>query len=482
MSYILQDSIIKITNPEVIAFYEKNPHIQVDTVNLLLIELLKTTGPLSAIIPSVKLPGKESFQTTELIECQSKLKDVIHNLSKTIISQYIDAKTEYINEFKTIEWAYSDAKDTLMENNTRLITRMETIFSPLSKIKSHFCEKSTNIQRQFHKIINANIESIISKDAKIIAKEYINNFETNSTHMVQTIQQLLLDYLSAKDEQIDKTMQLLTQNDESASQSYYKIFYEINDVLHQFKSRDTSYPFETLISQIFSTASISQEDPGIIIHRENKPVIYVENYAIKDRNVNNLEIKSFLKTTQEKVNHGILISQFTGITSKPNFHIEIQNNRVLIYIHQMEYSADKLQIAVDMIDSISDKLLDFYSNAETKYSIPKEVLDDINREYQSFVLQKETISNALKDNYKKIIAQIDEIKFASLDKFLSTRYSCCKKQGFTCDICNNFHVGTLKGLAAHKRGCNRKLTRDSSDKTPIYNVKVKQVEQLLNST
>jgi hypothetical protein len=148
----------------------------------------------------------------------------------------------------------------------------------------------------------------------------------------------------------------------------------------------------------------------------------------------------------------------------------------------MEYSADKLQIAVDMIDSISDKLLDFYSNAETKYSIPKEVLDDINREYQSFVLQKETISNALKDNYKKIIAQIDEIKFASLDKFLSTRYSCCKKQGFTCDICNNFHVGTLKGLAAHKRGCNRKLTRDSSDKTPIYNVKVKQVEQLLNST
>jgi hypothetical protein len=128
----------------------------------------------------------------------------------------------------------------------------------------------------------------------------------------------------------------------------------------------------------------------------------------------------------------------------------------------MEYSADKLQMAVDMIDSISEKLSDLYFNTETKYSVPKEVLDDINREHQYFVLQKETISNTLKENYKKILSQVDDLKFTSLDKFLSTRYSSCKKQGFTCDLCNEFHVGTLKGLAAHKRGCNRKLAKQAS--------------------
>ena len=84
---------------------------------------------------------------------------------------------------------------------------------------------------------------------------------------------------------------------------------------------------------------------------------------------------------------------------------------------------------------------------------------------------------SLKDNYKKVLSQLEEMRFTSLDKFLSTRYASCKKQGFTCDLCNQFHVGTLKGLAAHKRGCNRKLAKIASS-TPIYAVKQKLVSEL----
>ena len=470
-----QQNEVKISNPQVISFYESNPHIQIDVINLLFIELLKSANPssnLGSILPSIKSSGEQS---SELANCQLRLKDTIHAFSKTLISQYIDAKTQYIHEFKSIDLDASDAKDQLVENNATLLNRMEQIVSPLSKFKSAISEKSANIQKQFAKIINANVESILLKDNKTTVKDYIANFETNSTHMIQTIQQLLTEYLTLKMDQIDKTIQLFNTDSESATQSYYCVFYEINDVLHQLKPNENAYPFDTLLSQVFSTASIIQEDAGYTIHRDKGPTIYVENYETRDRNVNTNEIKSFVKSC---VNHGILISQFTGITSKPNYYIEIQSNRVLVYLHQMEYSADKLQIAVDMIDSISAKLSDFYSNAETKYSIPKDILDDINREYQYFVVQKETILNVLKDNYKKSVSQIDEMKFTSLDKFLSTRYSSCKKQGFTCDLCNNFHVGTLKGLAAHKRGCNRKLTRDANDKTPIYCVKSKVAEQL----
>jgi hypothetical protein len=478
-----------ISNPTVISFYESNPHINIETVNLLLIELMKNASPRGgmgdwlSIIPS-KSAENECHQTSELIKIQTRIKDAIHSLSKELISQYIEAKTDYIREFRSLSSVEEPSKDLLIENNNTLMREIDSVFSHLSKIKGsgfQIFEKATNIRKQFHKIIHANIDSIHSKygteTAKTIAKDYIANFENNSSHMMQTIQQLLTDYLANKDTQIETAIQQIKSGtSEEGSNSYYRIFYEINDVLQEFRKSNTSHPLESLISQLFSTASISQEDAGYVISRDAHTPIYIEQQTTKDRNINTLEIKSFVKTSQEKSCHGILISQFTGITSKPNYHIDITNNRILVYIHQMEYSSDKLQIAVDTIDSISEKLSDFYFNAETKYSVPKEVLDDINREYQYFVLQKESISNALKDNYKKILAQLDEIRFTSLDKFLSTRYASCKKQGFTCDLCNQFHVGTLKGLAAHKRGCTRKLAKVTSlsiEKIPIHAVKQK---------
>ena len=464
-----------ISHPTVVSFYESNPHINIETVNLLLIELIKTASPSGgigdwlSIIPS-KSAENDSQQQAELVILQTKLKDVIHSISKQIISQYIEAKTDYIREFRSLSGTEEPNKDFMLENNNKLMRQIECVFSPLSKIKgsgSPIFDKATTIRKQFHKIVNANIESIISKygtdTTKNIAKEYLTNFENNSSHMIQTIQQLLSDYLSNKDSQIDATIQNIKSgtNDE-ITHSYYRIFYEINDVLQEFNKSNSTHPLETLLSQLFTTAAISQEDAGYVITRDAHTPIYIEQHTTKDRNINLSEIKSFVKTSQDKSCHGILVSQFTGITSKPNYRIDITNNRILVFIHQMEYSHDKLQIAVDMIDSISMKLSDFYLNAETKYSVPKEILDDINREYQYFILQKETISNALKENYKKVLAQLDEMQFVSLDKFLSARYTSCKKQGFTCDLCNQFHVGTLKGLAAHKRGCNRKLAKSIS--------------------
>lgn len=476
-----------ISNPTVASFYESNPHINIETVNLLLIELMKNASPRGGIgdwlsmIPSTATEN-ESHQTAELEKFQKKIKDTIHSLSKQLISQYIEAKTDYIREFRSLSSTEDPNKELFMENNSELMRQIETMLSPLSKIKgsgSTIFDKATTIRKQFHKIVNANIESILSKygsdTAKNVAKEYIANFENNSSHMIQTIQQLLTDYLLTNDSQIESAIQNIKSG--TSDDSYYRIFYEINDVLQEFTKSATSHPLESLLSQLFTTASISNEDSGYIIHREAHTPIYIEQHTTKDRNINVQEIKSFVKSSQDKACHGILVSQFTGITSKPNFHIDITHNRILVYIHQMEYSADKLQIAVDMIDSISLKLSDFYFNADTKYSVPKEVLDDINREYQHFVLQKETISNSLKDNYKKILSQLEEMRFLSLDQFLSTRYSSCKKQGFTCDLCNQFHVGTLKGLAAHKRGCNRKLAKIASS-TPIYAVKQKLVSEL----
>jgi hypothetical protein len=132
----------------------------------------------------------------------------------------------------------------------------------------------------------------------------------------------------------------------------------------------------------------------------------------------------------------------------------------------VEYSSEKISIAIDIIDNLYSKIGDL--NKSENYSIPKEVLDEINREYHAFITQKDAISNVLKESHKKVLSQLDELKFPSLDKFLSTKYSSIQKQGFKCNLCNAFTVYTLKGLAAHKRGCSRKIGSCSSN----YNIEV----------
>jgi len=94
---------------------------------------------------------------------------------------------------------------------------------------------------------------------------------------------------------------------------------------------------------------------------------------------------------------------------------------------------------------------------ENAYSIPKDVLDTINNEYQLFISQKNAVIEVFKESQRRVLSQIDEIKFPCLDKYLSTKYTTkIVKAGMKCDLCNSYLANNLKALAAHKRGCVRK--------------------------
>jgi hypothetical protein len=336
---------------------------------------------------------------------------------------------------------------------------------------SNISEKTKVIVHQFNKILIANTDQIFSKTEETPSKieDYLHNFESNSGHMIQAVVQLLTECLTLYESRSKQVTELIKKREDPASTSYYKLIYELNDILHQLPSvsddADHTISFEHVLSQQFPTASISREADNAneyLLIRENKAAIYIETYDTREHNVGMADVKQFLKRATEKNTNSIIVSQYTGITSKPNYHIEIHNNIVVIYLHKLAYSYDSIQIATDMIDSISSKLSEFCSLAENKYSIPKDVLDGINREYQQFILQKETIITGFKEQQKYLLAKLDDMRFSTLDKYLSTRYSSCKKQGYNCELCNNFNVGTLKGLAAHKRGCARKMQKGTA--------------------
>jgi hypothetical protein len=140
----------------------------------------------------------------------------------------------------------------------------------------------------------------------------------------------------------------------------------------------------------------------------------------------------------------------------------------LVYVHNVDYNSSRIQIAIDVIDSLSSKLKEFSQDTEDENTISKEMVEDINDQYTSFISQKESMYTILRDFNKRMSNQIDNISMPALDKYLGTKFASTIKKTFNCDICDNYCAPTLKGLSAHQRACKlHNASATASDTTAI---------------
>ena len=146
----------------------------------------------------------------------------------------------------------------------------------------------------------------------------------------------------------------------------------------------------------------------------------------------------------------VMISQFSGIVSKPNFFVEVNDGHVLVYLHNVNYSKDQIRLAVDVIDHLSSRV----GARAAAAAVPKEVLDGINDEVQRFVKKKEALATTIRDTHRTLLAQLDELHLPVLFKLLSETYTSPQTQTYVCPLCNAAFP-TKRGLSGHKRTHNR---------------------------
>jgi hypothetical protein len=478
-----------------------------------------------------------NLKINELVNTFTTLKSRGNEFNKHFIQFFINAKNDYINEFRTISTtSVMELKERDMkENNKKIVDKLEGIIDLLkihSILNTDLHSKMEQLSAQFKQLIESNANVIIDINyKKEIVDEFCMNFEINMSNMSMTFQTILNEYIEDKKNDVEKMIESINKysymlqtnnhgNDENMvhqeerevvvvgngtggilppsislpnkrdntemkhiNSQYSRLMYELNNMI-QFMNIKTyigknSSSFELALTQMYPTASMSKDTElankiSYLLYREQKNTVYIENMYVYDRNLNHDEIKDFIgKMTHHNAN-GIFISHYTGIMGKSNFYIEIVDSHVAIFIHHLEKNPERIKHAMEILDTMSCKLNDFYTNggvvsADTnvlggggnnvpeKIHIPKEIMDDINREYQMYIMNKENIISYMKESHKKLLGQVEDIKFPSLDRFLATKYSPLKKQDYTCNLCHCFSVGTLKGLAAHKRGCMRKL-------------------------
>jgi len=239
-----------------------------------------------------------------------------------------------------------------------------------------------------------------------------------------------------------------------------------------------------ILNKLYNSAEIttveSNSTDGVYsLKRLRKQNVLIKS-VFSDENAGIDEIESFTQMINEKNCSGVFLSQNSGISTKKDFQIEIHNNNnIVVYIHNSNYSTSHIESAISIIDNLYAKLRQYaVSLNDNEITIPKDILELINSEYYLFMTQKNAVLELFKENQKKIVSQMDELRFPCLEKFLVGKFTApIQKTGLKCDLCKSFSANNLKALAAHKRGCNRK-----HGKTPLQNTAVITTSTSTNST
>lgn len=481
------DEKIIVTNKVILDFYSKNKSINFEAINLIFIELFEKlftdmNSAMNYTINSQILSNVGDLKT-DINFITNHLSKLNTDVTNSIYLKFQESKREYIEDIKNIvsnNFSLNiDKLSLLLQNNTsKLIDKTTLLLNDvIPKSNNNYYQQINNSISSFQKIITEDTSKLINtinNDNSLTT--FLNNFETKSNNLLQP----LFSFINASEERINKNVSSIKDSSTNNNSLQEKIINELSEFLNKYKNSSYKGQFgenklETVLNQLFPTAEIINTT-GIKaacdfrVNRNDLSTILFEtkNY---DRNVSLDEVKKFIRDIEEQKCHGIFLSQHSGITSKQNYQIDIKNNNILVYVHNVDYCPHTIKIAVDIIDSLSNKLNDIKQDVQQIY-IPKEILDDINKEYSSFIERKSAIIDILKDFHKKITYQIDDIKFPSLSKYITSKYGSIlnnDNQLILCNICNNFEATNNKSLSAHQRGCKKKLYKSQLEPNIVIN-------------
>lgn len=449
--------LMTINNKRIHDYYKKNSSVDFESMNLVLLDFME----------KISTDMTKLLQNTLQGQLLQEVKDIKSQLSMFQENLFVKVAETNKSFLETLKLILSMNSSDHSEKIIQLLQKNSETF--VDKISSHINtilpktqeETQKKIQDQLvllQKTIQCDFQQfIIQNKPETNLSDFISSFDTK----LSILQQPIFQMIQSNQEQV--STKLTTVKDELivSKTTNERLYNEMSEFLHkykassQFKGQYSEHMLETILTDMFPTASIenttSQTASGdFMIHRDGYQDILIENKNY-ERNVDLEEIKKFLRDVSHKECSGIMMSQLSGIVSKPNFFIEIHNGKVLIYLHKVFFSKEQIKMAIDIIDHLSSRLATIVSDEkEHGFNISKDVLDKINEEVQLFVKNKEMILASIKESSRKLLTQVEELQLPSLTLYLNDKYASIQNQSFLCDVCNH-SFPTKKGLAMHKK-------------------------------
>lgn len=459
-------SELTISNQKIIDFYQNNPHINFENVNLLLIDMLDMLLNQNNQNMVSSVNSQILSRVGELCNHFTQINKFVDGFDDRLTKSLTYIKKDYMDDFKQIitndsSMQYDKVCGLVQTNNNQLIDKTNLL---LNDVVPRNGENQSNLLREqlhlLHNVIHEDTQKILnSTDKTDQMQNFLNNFENKYNQMIQPFYNII----NSSEERLQKE---ITQVRNGLIPD--TLVQELSDFFNKYKN--SSYKgqlgelqLETVLNQIFPSDEVCNTSSlkascDFRINRLNKETLLVETKEY-DRNVSLDEVKKFIRDIELQQCHGIFLSQHSGITSKQNFQLDLVGNQIVIYIHNVKYDPTIIKMAIDVIDNLSEKIIMFENDETHVHSISDENLQELYQEYNSFITKKLAFIEFLKENQKKIMQQVEEFRFPCLSKFISQKSGNVlnsENQEIICNICNKFTATSNKSLAAHQRGCKKR--------------------------
>jgi len=465
----MEEYSITITDPVIIAYYKENPQIDIVSINHVFIDILKNLSTnLSATINST-INSKILSVVTDIERSVSSFKN---ELIMGFNDRLVQTKKEYIEDLKL------QLSNNFLSNNEKIAIVMDrtidTILSKTSSIINEIIPKSHD--RNYTQIENC-IKlccSTIEHDTKKLleaknndenpSKAIIENIENNFSRMVSSIQTPIFSLIQSSEEKTTSGIQTVKNEFIQQQITQEKLTSELNEFLNKYKNNSSTKGAISENELYFMLQSIMPSDEIINVSSEHatcdfrvnrknrdKPTILFEN---KDytRTVSTAEVTKFERDLQTQKKHGIFISQKTPITYKDNFQIDIIKGLIHVYIPNANYDADKLKIAIDIIDNLSEKLkIIAGENEEDVYETNKSELEELAKEYHKFAIDKEDIKETVQNMSKQLLKKLEDIQLPKIEGILD-KFGMIEG-GLKCPACPFRGKRNRASIAAHCKQC-----------------------------
>lgn len=466
---------ITVTNKKIAMFYKEHSNLNFETMNILFVDILGNlmqsidTSTVNGTIASQLLSSMQEVKD-KMCEVSKEVKSAQSTTEKDVALKISELKNEHMKQFKLILSANTaDVIHPLIQKHT------ESIVDKTQLIISSIIPANENVSSKVEQIMNSFRTSIITDTKTLCTSENIS--QSSLTDLSNSINTRLSDAIASlnstinsTERRIDSKLETIHSASTISNSGQSELKTSVGELLKKMENSSAKGKISEnvlcgIMLSLYPSAEVdfvgTQKETGdIIMERLGRPKILIENKNY-GRNVSQEEVKKFIRDVETQDCCGLFLSQNFGIANKDNFEINTHNGNVLVYVHDVNNDPEKIKIAIEIIDHFKSKLDDIreMSNDTSEiYHIQKDTLDEINREYQSFVVQKLTHIRTIKEMSQKMLRQTDEMKFPTLENYLLARYAFSSSK-FVCEYCD--YIGKNQGaISAHQRNCKKKKEKD----------------------
>ena len=443
---------MNITSKKVLQFYKNNPHFEINTMNEMFVDLITNLlsqtpkqnmdeNTITVLLKSMQqnINNIHSSQTLIASEFNALQKSMIDSVQL----QLLTSKNEYIKE---LEKSISATQNNSFEKHQSVANANHEKL--LDKLRIHFND-------QFKATLDTQFKQISSDISSEFTRAHQTGDMSKFENAINNKYELLYNFILQNNQEFRTQLSKMDCTEEI---SQIKGFFD-RQKNSSNKGNDGENKLESILNEIFPTANVinttgTSKSGDFMVKRDDAFPIMFENKDYSNNvNVPYSEVEKFIRDVEYTNTHSIFLSQGGGIATKRDFHIDMYENNVMIYVHNVKYSPEKINVAIVMLDHLVSKLEQLQIKGDT---ISEDTMRDINAEYKLFVSHKTNSIELLRKFNKDLLKELNDIELPELGKILVAKYATTDTTTSKCSDCNK-EFKNAKGLAAHQKWCAKRI-------------------------